>query len=307
MGRVVVFGSLNMDLVINVPVLPEPGVTVMGDRLLMYPGGKGANQAVAAARLGADVTMVGRVGNDAFAERMLAELRGAGVNADAVVKDAEMPTGSALIIIDAHGHNQIAVAPAANHRVGREDLERLARTLDKNTLLLLQMEIPPAVVRDAIIIAEKIGATIVFNTAPSKDVTPDMLKNVDILVANKSEAAEVLGIAVVSMGAAKRAALKARQLGADTIIVTMGAEGAVLCYGDQVTEINPYHVNAVDTTGAGDAFVGALAAALSRGSDMATAVRAANAVGAAATLKQGAQSSLPTPADLKQVFGLDWN
>lgn len=306
MGRVVVFGSLNMDLVINVPALPEPGATVIGDRLLMYPGGKGANQAVAAAKLGADVTMVGRVGNDGFGERLLSELAAAGIHADGVVKDPEMPTGSALIIIDSQGHNQIAVAPAANNRVGKEDLERLAKTLDRTSLLLLQMEIPAAAVRDAMMIAHQIGAQVVFNTAPSLNVTHEMLRGVDVLVANRSEAGDILGVAVVSMGAARRAALKARQLGAAAAVVTMGAEGAVVCHGPQVTDINAYSVHAVDTTGAGDAFVGALAAAISRGSDMAAATKLANAAGAAATLKQGAQSALPTPADLKQMFGLDW-
>ena len=307
MSRVVVFGSLNMDLVLNVPVLPEPGATVMGDRLLMYPGGKGANQAVAAGRLGADVAMVGRVGGDAFAERMLTELKNAGVNAEGIVKDSAQPTGSALIIVDAKGRNLIAVAPGANNTVGKDEIERLAPLLDRNSVLLLQMEIPLAAVHDATALARQRGARVLFNAAPPNNVSSDLLHDLDVLVVNKNEAGAVIGIPVVSAGTARRAAMRARQqMGVQSVIVTMGADGSVLCTADGVVDIDVFRVNSVDTTGAGDAFMGALGAALSRGKDLTTAARLASAAGAAATLRQGAQSSLPLPADLKQLFGIEW-
>ena len=306
MSRVVVFGSLNMDLVLNVPVLPEPGATVMGERLLMFPGGKGANQAVAVGRLGADVAMVGRVGNDAFADRLITELKNAGVHADGVVKDTQQPTGSALIMIDAKGRNYIAVAPGANNTVGEEELGRLEAVLERGSVLLLQMEIPASPVREAMRMARERGARVLFNAAPPSSVSPELLRDLDILVMNKNEAGAVLGIPVVSAGTARRAALRARQLGAQSIIVTMGADGAVLCTDDGVIDINTYQVHSVDGTGAGDAFMGALGAALSRGKDLTTATKLASAAGAAATLKQGAQSSLPLPADLKQLFNIDW-
>ena len=307
MARVVVFGSLNMDLVLNVPMLPEPGATVMGDRLLMFPGGKGANQAVAAGRLGAEVAMVGRVGGDAFGDRLLAELKNANVQAEAVVKDGQQPTGSALIIVDTQGRNQIAVAPGANNTVGKEELERLAGLLERGSVLLLQLEIPAQAVRDAMALAKDRGARVLFNASPPNAVLPELVKDVDVLVVNKNEAAAVVGTAVVSPGTARRAALRARQLGAGEIIVTMGGEGSVLCTADGViSDVNAFRVNSVDTTGAGDAFMGALAAALSRGKDVNTSVRLASAAGAAATLKQGAQSALPLPTDLKQLFGIDW-
>jgi ribokinase len=279
---------------------------VMGDRLLMFPGGKGANQAVAAARLGAEVVMVGRVGNDGFAERLLTELKNGGVDAAGVARDSQQPTGSALIIVDTKGRNQIAVAPGANNTVGEEELERLAPLLDRNSVLLLQMEIPAPAVHDAMLLARQQGARVIFNAAPPNNVKPNLLRELDTLVMNKNEAGAVLGIPVMSAGTARRAALRARQMGTQSVIVTMGSAGSVLCTGDKVVDVDVFPVHSVDTTGAGDAFMGALGAALSRGKDLSAATKLASAAGAFATLKQGAQSSLPEPADLKQLFGIDW-
>jgi ribokinase len=306
MGRVVVLGSLNMDLVVNVPSLPAAGATVIGDRLRTFPGGKGGNQATAAACLGADVTMIGRVGADGFADRLVSELQKAGVNVDGVSRDAELPTGSALIVIDSRGRKQIAVAPGANYAIGNEELERMAHLLSSDAVLVLQLEIPVAVVRKAIMLARQAGAKVILNAAPATNATQAMVKGLDVLVVNAQEASQLLDTNVVSMSGARRAAMRAGSLGVISALVTLGAEGCALFNRGSVDEIPPRLVDAVDATGAGDAFVGALAAGLARDLPIQDVAAIAAAAGAVATTKVGAQSALATAADLKALFNIGW-
>jgi ribokinase len=306
MSRIVVLGSMNMDMVVNVPSLPAPGETVIGDRLDTFPGGKGANQAVASARLGGDVAMVGRVGNDAFGDELLAQLKASNVDVSGVVRDAGYRSGVATIMVDATGQNLIAVASGANGAVGNSDVDRALGALGRDGLLLLQMEVPVNTVRRAIAAGRSTGARVLLNAAPSTRVGLDLVHGVDILVCNEPEANAVFGRQITD----DQDAVKVARLGADSgiaiTVITLGSAGSVVCAGSECQVIAPFPVQAVDSTAAGDAFVGAFAVALSRRVDPFEAARLASAAGAAAATKPGAQSSMPMPSDLQRLFGIDW-
>lgn len=290
MARVVVLGSMNMDLVVRVPKLPRPGDTVLGDRLLTVPGGKGANQAVAAARLGAEVRMIARVGGDAFGTELVSGLQADGVDTSGVAVDAVEPSGVALIVVDGEGENQITVAPGANGAVGEAEIARLRGVLTRGDVLVLQLEVPVPAVQAAIGVARAAGARVILNAAPSGALAHRQMPQVDVLIVNEGEADELGGVALVkSVGA---------------LVVTLGAAGSALYEKNRVTQVEPHRVDAVDATAAGDAFVGAVAFALARGSSLIEAVRLGGAAGAAATTRVGARPSLPTAADLHRLFGL---
>ncbi len=304
MSRIVVLGSLNTDLVAQVPHLPRPGETVLGDRLRTFPGGKGANQAVAAARLGGLVSMVGRVGNDTFGTALLEQLASDGVDAAGVARDPQAPTGAALILVETGGQNQIAVVPGANLAVADGDVSRALELLADDSLLVLQQEIAFQAVEEAI---RRSRARVLLNAAPPRPLGPDLLRRVDVLVVNETEAAALLfDRPVTGPALAADAARVAHERGVALAVVTLGAAGAVFCDEDGPQLVDPFPVAAVDVTAAGDAFVGALAVALSAGVPARQAVRLANAAGAAAATRAGAQTSLPFPQDLKRLFGIDW-
>jgi ribokinase len=291
MGDVVVLGSINMDLVVRVPNLPRPGDTVLGDRLLTIPGGKGANQAVAAARLGASVRMIGRVGRDLFGTELIAGLKQDHVDTSGVTVDPAEPSGAALIVVDSTGQNTITVAPGANSAVGDEEVTRLRGALRPDDVVVLQLEIPMPAVLSAIAAARDAGARVILNAAPSAVMVGLPVPEVDVLIVNEGEAAE-LGLA------AKKASVRA-------LAVTLGAKGAILYENGSSTRIDPRRVDAVDTTAAGDAMVGAAAFSLARGSTILDAIRLGGAAGAAAVTKLGARPSLPRPEDLERLFGID--
>jgi ribokinase len=302
-ARIVVLGSVNADLVVAVPRLPRPAETVLGDRLRTFPGGKGANQAVAAARLGGSVCMVGRVGQDAFADVALASLLADGVDTAAVDRDPDEPTGVALIVVEEGGQNLIAVAPGANARVSAREVERATERLNAESVLLLQLEVPVPAVELAVLAAHQRGSRVILNAAPASTALPDtLLQRVDVLVLNEVEAATLFGGSVGSLEEAVAAGRAALDRGAGAAIVTLGAAGAVVVDPGGVTRIDAYPVDAVDATAAGDAFVGALALSLARGADLVTAARFGAAAGAAAATRPGAQSSLPTQAELHALF-----
>src|SRR5215467_1016623 len=291
MGAVLVLGSINMDLVVRVPDLPRPGDTVLGDRLMTIPGGKGANQAVAAARLGGQVRMIGRVGGDGFGTQLVKGLQADGVDTSGIALDAAEPSGVALIVVDRAGENQITVAPGANGAVGEPEIARLRDGLTRDDVVVMQLEIPLPAVRAAIGAVRDAGARVILNAAPSGALAHEEMPNVDVLIVNEGEAEDLGGAALVkSVGA---------------MIVTLGAAGSTLYEGGSVSKIEPHKVDAVDATAAGDAFVGAVAFALARGSSLIDAVRLGGAAGAAAATKVGAQPSLPSPADLRRLFGIE--
>jgi ribokinase len=316
--RVTVLGSLNMDISVTVPRLPGPGATVLGSPARFTPGGKGANQAVAAARLGAEVRMVGCVGDDDFGRRLLAALTAEAVRAGGVRVVAGVPTGLAMITVDGAGENLITVAPGANHEAGPPEVA--AAVAGPRDILVVSAEIPVPAVTSAL--AQARGAPCVLNLAPAPqrpETAAALVKaarGVDWLVVNEPEAAALLGRPVRGLADAGRAAaglIGAGLIGAGLIgaaprhaVVTAGAQGAALAGPDGTHTISGYPVRAVDTVGAGDTFVGALAVAVAAGVPAPQAVRAAAAAAAAAVTRHGAQAAMPRPADILAVTGVTW-
>jgi len=299
-----------MDLVVTVPRLPRPGETVLGERLGRYPGGKGANQAIAAARLGAQVAMVGRVGADGFGPELVANLTANGVDVSGVEPDNSAATGAALIFVGPEGQNMIAVAPGANGRLDNFDIERAVATLQSGDVLVMQLEIPMDVIMQAAQAARRAGAHVVLNAAPAQRLDAGLLNQVEALVVNEREAEllvvddRVAGVLANEEGP-EAAAAALRAMGPRIAIVTLGPVGSVYCDETGVHRVEPFHVKSVDATGAGDSFVGALAVALANGLAAEAAMRFANAAGAAATTLLGAQAALPRLDDLRRLFGLD--
>lgn len=306
MGHIVVLGSLNVDLVARVPRLPRPGETIMAESLQTFPGGKGANQAAAAARLGGAVTIIGRVGSDAFGTMLLQSLERDGVNVSGVARDAQAPTGTALILVDPNGENVITVAAGANASLGGDEVRRALAVLDPAGLLVLQLEIPPQVARAAIEGARRKHVRTLLNAAPAGRLDPALLAGLDILVVNGPETAALVGRPVEDTRSAEYAAVELHQRGVQLAVVTLGAAGSVFCLNGSAERVDPFAVTAVDSTAAGDAFVGALAVALGDGIAVPGALRLANAAGAVAASKVGAQSSLPRRDDLERLFGVRW-
>ena len=305
--RLTVLGSLNMDISVTVPRLPAPGATVLGSAAVFTPGGKGANQAVAAARLGAEVRMTGCVGGDDFGRRLLAALREAGVAAEGVRVVDHGPTGLAMISVDRAGENIITVAPGANHEVGAADAAAAVGT--PYDALVISAEVPVSAIREAL--ARAHGTLCVLNLAPVPG-TPEqaaaiVADGVEWLVVNEVEAGAVLGRPVEGLKDAAAAAAELVTAGARYAVVTAGAHGAALAGPDGDPEtIEAFDVEAVDTVGAGDTFVGALAVTLAAGVPAAEAVRAAAAAGATAATRPGAQAGMPSPEDIQAVTGLTW-
>jgi len=301
MADVVVIGSLNMDLVVRVERIPRPGETVPGGDLVTIPGGKGANQAAAVARLGATVEMVGRVGKDAFGEALLANMRAQGVGTEYVRRDPQAPSGTAMIIIDREGENSIVVSPGANGRVSLEDVQAAKDLLARARYLVLQFEIPLPVVRGAIALARELGIPVILNPAPAYEVDEAFLEGVSYLVVNESEAQVLSGLPVKDVQSAGRAAGALLGKGVPHVIVTLGEQGALLATQQEHVHVPARRVQVVDTTAAGDAFIGGLAVALLRGFALPEAVRYATCAGTLATTVLGAQTSLPS-AEQVQAF-----
>ena len=303
--QVTVLGSLNMDISVSVPRLPEPGATVLGSAARFTPGGQGANQAVAAARLGARARMAGCVGDDDFGRRLLAALREEGVDAGGVRTVAGVPTGLAMISVDQAGENLITVAPGANHEVGPVEVGAVvAAAADRpDDVLVICAEIPVPAIRSAL--SQKIHC--VLNLAPAPpEAAAIVADGVDWLVVNETEAAAVLGRPVSGLRDAGQAATALVTAGARHAVVTAGAHGAALAGPGPAQTVPAFGVQAVDTVGAGDTFVGALAVALAAGVPAAEAVRAAAAAGATAATRPGAQAGMPRPADIRAATGLTW-
>jgi ribokinase len=293
-ANVAVVGSLNMDLVARAPRIPQPGETIIGRDFHTLPGGKGANQAVAAARLGAAVAMVGRVGSDAFARLLLDNLAAAGVDHTSVIQDPGAATGVALIVVDAAGQNTIVVASGANMRLSPADVEAAESAIASADVLLLQLETPLETATRAAQIAHAHGVTVILNPAPAQPFPPTLLCLVDVLVPNESETALLTGLPMDSLAQVEAAAGALRESGVGAVILTLGERGALLAQVGGTQVFPAFMVTAVDTTAAGDAFMGGLAVALAEGHSLAESIRWGNAAGALAATRLGAQPSLPT-------------
>ena len=296
---ILVVGSINMDLVMRAPRMPAPGQTVLGKGFTTSPGGKGANQAVAVARLGGRSKMIARVGRDAFGERLRQGLESDGVDCTDVIATPEAPTGVAMIIVDARGENSIVVAGGANDLVTPDDLFSRQEAFKGADIVLLQLELPLPTVRATIELARRHGCKIVLDPAPAPEKMPQELCQVDVLTPNVVEAEGLSGPKAFQAGDEKLIASDLITRGAAAVVLKLGPKGSVVAMADgHFYTVPPYKVNVVDTTGAGDAFTAALAVAMARGEKMQQAAKFANAAGALACTELGAQVSMPTAAEV---------
>lgn len=297
---VIVFGSINMDLVARTPRIPVPGETLIGRSFETVPGGKGANQAVAVARLGIPTQMIGRVGGDAFGETLLNGLVSSGVNCQGVLIDRTTHSGVAIITVDDASENNIVIVPGANGEVDASDVERLQAALSGAKVLLLQLEVPLPAVVAAAQAAKQAGLTVVLDPAPARSDLPDQLYPlIDIITPNQVETSQLVGFEVSDLTTAQQAAQTLHQRGVGTVITKLGKLGALCMTATDSFEIPVFPVKAVDTVAAGDAFNGGLAAGLAAGLDLRQATRQAAAVAALSVTKAGAQPSLPTRSELE--------
>ena len=301
MADVFVVGSINQDFVLQVERRPEPGETVTNAQLSKGNGGKGANQAAAAALLGADVTILGRVGDDGFGEPLVEALADKGVDTSLIEAATDSSTGTAFITITPDGENAITVAPGANRSLTVEDVDDASDSIGDARVLVVQMEVPPEVVLRAVEVASQQGTRALVNLAPPTEVPRELLKKLDPLVVNEHEAAFLLGEKVEGLEGALSAAQELLALGPGSAVVTLGEDGAVFSDGESKEHLTSPEVEVVDTTGAGDAFVGALAAKLAQKASLEDAVTYAVRAGAAAVTKEGAQGALPTPETVEAL------
>jgi ribokinase len=302
MGKIVVLGSLNMDLIIRMPRLPAPGETVLGGDLVTALGGKGANQAVAAARLGGAVTMIGRVGADAYGQAQRAALQEAGIDARWLLPDPKAPTGVAFILLDEAGQNSIVVSPGANQCVSPDDVLAAQAALEEASCQVMQLETPLETVMEAAFQAARKGVRVVLNPAPAQPLPASLLSKVDTLILNETEASLLTGLSVEGDGAVQQAGRRLLELGPHCVVLTLGGRGAFWIISQRSGFVPAFKVQVVDTTAAGDAFVGAFAVALAEGMPEDTAVRFACAAGALATTRLGAQPSLPTRVEVATLL-----
>ena len=305
-SKVVVVGSFNMDLVVKAGRRPQTGETLMGEAFGMFIGGKGSNQAIAAVRLGANVTMIGRLGTDLFGDTLMAAHTAESICTDYIIRDTEVGTGVASILIDADGDNSIVLVPQANMRLTVADIERASESIAAADVLLLQLEVPISASQRAAEIAKSNGATVVLNPAPAQKLPDDFLAQVDILTPNEVETESLSGVRVSTVTDAERAAKVLLDKGLSAVILTLGERGALLLTPNLTQQVPAYSVEVVDTTAAGDAFCGALATALARGESLVNAVAFANATGALAVTVLGAAPSMPTVAQV-EAFREEYN
>jgi ribokinase len=299
---VLVIGSSNTDMIIKVDRLPEAGETVLGGQFASMAGGKGANQAVGAARAGAKVTFITRVGSDTLGENAVRGFRADGINVNYVVRDAKAPSGVALIFIGKDGENSIAVASGANGNLAGADLKHAVSAFESAAVVVLQLEVPLKTVQAAAALAKKAGAPVILNPAPAQPLPASLLKDTFLLTPNQTEAELLTGIRVDDESSAAKAADCLLSKGVRNVIITMGGRGASVA-GDGVRAFVPAHkVKAVDTTAAGDIFNGALAAALAEGKTLFEAVQFASAAAAISVTRLGAQPSAPQRKEIEALL-----
>ncbi|MBS1604668.1 MAG: ribokinase [Bacteroidetes bacterium] len=291
--KILVIGSSNTDMVVTADKLPSAGQTLLGNGFFMNAGGKGANQAVAAARLGAAVSMVFRIGNDVFGQKAVETLAKEGIDTRHVFTDDQLPSGVALITVDARGENQIVVAPGANGNLLPADLQQIEQTILSADVILMQLEIPMQTVVAAADMAYRMGKQIILNPAPALPIPADLLRRISVLTPNESEASLISGVSITDGESARAAAKKIAASGVPHVIVTRGSQGALILSNNRFEEVAAPSVDVVDTTAAGDVFNGALAVALAEGSDLLASARWGVAAAALSVTRKGAQSSAP--------------
>lgn len=297
--RIVVVGSSNMDLVVKSPRIPAVGETILGGDFLMVPGGKGANQAVAAAKLGAEVYLVAKIGTDVFGDKSLDNFKAVAVNTQYVTRSEISPSGVALITVDQAGNNVIVVAPGANNELSPEDVEEASSVIASAGALVAQLEVPLETVEFAARLANADGVPFILDPAPARKLDTDFLSMVDVLTPNETEARILTGIEVTDENSARMAAKALLACGAGAVILSLGAKGYLLATGDKMEFVPAITMTAIDATAAGDAFAGSLAVGLARGEKLADAAYFANHVAALSVTKLGAQSSMPSAQEVE--------
>jgi ribokinase len=303
MKPIVVVGSSNTDMVIRVPRIPRAGETLLGGVFLTAAGGKGANQAVGAARSGGKVALIARVGRDVFGDQAIAGLRRDGIDVSCVFRDKLTASGVALIFVAKDGENSIAVAGGANAKLSPADVRKATGVIRSAALLVAQLETPLATVTAAVRAAVRAGVHVILNPAPARPLPNSLLKLISVLTPNETEAELLTGIKVIDAAAAGKACSKLRSRGVGTVILTLGSRGAFLADANGQKLVPGFKVKAVDSTAAGDVFNGALAVALAEGKTVLDAVRFANAAAALSVTRPGAQPSAPTRADIEKFLG----
>ncbi|MFC5473608.1 ribokinase [Paraherbaspirillum soli] len=300
--RITIVGSVNMDLVFSTPRMPAVGETIQGQEFHQIPGGKGANQAVAAVRQGADVTLIGRVGEDNFGDRLLECLVDDGVDISALSRQAGMATGVAGILVDGDGHNSIVVTPGANQTLSPAHIDAAATAIKSAQSLVCQLETPLSAVTRAIEIAHQSDVPVIFNPAPMQALSAELLAMVDYLIVNETEASQLSGVPVSDRDSAGIAAVRLLERGVGTVLLTMGAHGVFIAEQGARRFIPAVAVEAVDTTAAGDTFTGAFAVGLAHGLSVVDAGIEAQYAAALAVTKFGAQTSIPHRHEVEQFM-----
>lgn len=302
--KILVVGSSNTDMVIRTGHLPLPGETVIGGTFFMNPGGKGANQAVAVARLGGRIAFVCKTGSDVFGHQAHQLFTDEGIDASYVFSDTKHPSGVALITVDEKAENSIVVAPGANACLTPDDLLKAREAVEAADIVLLQLEIPMETVEAAAVMASEMGKKVVLNPAPASALSPRLLLTLYAITPNETEAETISGVHIVDEATAEEAARRIAAMGVRNVIITLGAKGALVFDGDKCEVVPACEIKAVDTTAAGDVFNGALVVALSEGRTLADAVRFACKASAISVTRQGAQSSVPYRSEV-DVFDQD--
>jgi len=301
--NILVVGSINMDLVVRSGHIPSPGETVLGESFATSPGGKGANQAVAAARLGGRCAMIGRVGHDSFGQTLLAGLKDEGINCEGITQTYDAATGVAIIIVDSAGENTIVVAAGANGMVSPDDIFPRGELFEQADVVLLQLELPQPTVRAAADQARRHGCKIVLDPAPAPKQLCDELCRVDVISPNVAEAEMITGERTSDDRVDKMIAANFIARGAKAAVLKLGHRGSMIVTADgHFYKVPAYRVDIVDTTAAGDAFTAALAVAVARGQPLQEAARFANAAGALACAKFGAQAAMPTASEVNMLM-----
>ena len=299
--RIVVIGSCNTDMVINTERLPQPGGTIIGGNFFMNAGGKGANQAVAAARLGGQVSFMAKVGNDHFGTRSIEQYRNEGIDVEHILVDGDHPSGVALIMVDAKGENCIAVASGANALLCPEDIDKAVEIIDRGDILLMQLETPLDTVEHAARIAHERGKRVILNPAPAQHLPDSLLKNLYMIIANETETEHISGIRITDMESICRAADIISGRGVENVVITLGSKGAFIKENGSYHKVPAIKVKAVDATAAGDTFCGALCVAFAEHKNIIDAVEFANRCASVTVTRMGAQSSLPYRGEIDEM------
>ncbi|MCR6503364.1 ribokinase [Bacteroides sp. KH569_7] len=292
-SKIVVIGSCNTDMVVKASRLPVPGETILGGTFYMNPGGKGANQAIAAARLGAEVTLISKIGYDLFGLQALEIYRSEKINTEFIFTDQKSPSGVALISVDSFGENSIIVAPGASRSLSVEDIDKARSKLEEADIILMQLEVPIETAEYAASIAKSYGKKVILNPAPASVLSNSFLGSVHTILPNRVEAEMLSGIKVVDADSARRAAMVIGEKGIENVVITLGKDGAYVKEKEEYTMIPAKEVETIDTTGAGDVFCGAFSVYLSENHTLTESVEFANAAAALAVTRMGAQSAIP--------------